>query len=301
MSQRPILVFGASGRHGGTGYAVAKGLLEQGYPVRLISRQKTPDFGDLIERGAEQAQADLRDRPSLLPALKDVETAFFVYPINGGIVEAAANFASAGRDSGLKRVVVMSMGPAHPFGPSHLGRAQWLAEEIFRWAGFSCINLRIMAFFYENLALQHATEIREESRMENSFADLPLPWISASDAGRIALHAITHPDRFDGQTDFYPIGGEFITHTQIADLFSKKLGRAIQFRTISQAEWQARMEQRVGTDPRINPDMAKHISTMGASLTEVPPVTMLVPFQALTHESPMPLAQWVEQNIKLFQ
>src|ERR1041384_842466 len=177
MSQRPILVMGASGRHGGTGYTVAKGLLEQRYPVRLMSHQQTPNFGDLIRMGAERVQADLRDRNSLLPALKDVEAAFFAYPVNSGIVEGAANFASAGRDSGLKRIVVMSMGPAHPYSPSHLGRAQWLAEEIFNWAGFSCVNLRIMAFFFENLALQHAREIREFNRIENSFEDVPLPWI----------------------------------------------------------------------------------------------------------------------------
>jgi uncharacterized protein YbjT (DUF2867 family) len=61
------------------------------------------------------------------------------------VVDAAANFASAGRAAGLKRVVVMSMGASHPKSPSHLGRAQWLAEELLEWAGFSCLHLPIAA------------------------------------------------------------------------------------------------------------------------------------------------------------
>ncbi|MFX9962082.1 NAD(P)H-binding protein, partial [Acinetobacter baumannii] len=91
--------------------------------------------------GIDVVAGDLHDRHTLAAALADVETAYFAYPVAAGIVDAAANFAAAGRAAGLKRVVVMSMGVSRPDSPSHLGRAQYLAEEMLEWAGFGCLHL----------------------------------------------------------------------------------------------------------------------------------------------------------------
>jgi short-subunit dehydrogenase len=44
MQKNPILVFGATGKHGNTGYTVAKGLLENNFPVRLTGRQERKIF-----------------------------------------------------------------------------------------------------------------------------------------------------------------------------------------------------------------------------------------------------------------
>jgi uncharacterized protein YbjT (DUF2867 family) len=41
--------------------------------------------------------------------------------------------------------------------PSPQGRAQWVAEQIFEWAGFRGVHLRIAAFFMENVPLSGRT------------------------------------------------------------------------------------------------------------------------------------------------
>jgi uncharacterized protein YbjT (DUF2867 family) len=125
-AKKPILVVGATGRHGGTGAFVARRLAELGQPIRAMTRRKDALVRQLP--GAEIVVADLHDRRAPIPALEGTDVAYFTYPIASGIVDAAANFASAARASGLKRLVVMSMGPAHPESTSPLGRAQWLAE-----------------------------------------------------------------------------------------------------------------------------------------------------------------------------
>ena len=130
----PILITGATGRHGGTGAHLARRLREAGRSVRALVRRLDERTAPLQALGAEIVVGDLHDRASLVPALEGVGSAYFTYPVNGGIVQAAANFAAAARQvGGRPRVVVMSVGVSHPESPSHLGRAQWLAEEVLGW------------------------------------------------------------------------------------------------------------------------------------------------------------------------
>jgi uncharacterized protein YbjT (DUF2867 family) len=114
VSSKPILVVGSTGRHGGTGATVARILRERGLRVRALTRKTDARVAPLEAIGAEVVAGDLHNRQSLKGPLEDVEVAYFMYPVAGGIVDAAANFASAGRASGLKRVVVMSMAVSHP-------------------------------------------------------------------------------------------------------------------------------------------------------------------------------------------
>jgi uncharacterized protein YbjT (DUF2867 family) len=287
--QKPILVVGATGRHGGTGAAVAHALLAQGSPVRALVRKVDERTIPLQALGAELIQGDLHDRRSLAKALEDVEAAYFTYPISAGVVDAAANFAAAGRSTGLKRVVVMSMAPAHPESPSHLGRAQWLAEEILQWAGFSCLHLRIAAVFFENIEMLHRDEIESDGVIRNSFADIPVSWIAAEDAAGIAAVALLHPERFEGQTAIYPGAERQYTQTEIAEIIGRHLGRPIRHETISKQSWQERIVRLNGTDARVGADMAAHISAVAASLTKPFPPNDII--ASTTGRSPMSLEE----------
>src|SRR5258708_3390309 len=114
---KPVFVVGATGRHGGTGGMVARSLLYLGIPVRGLARTVDARADELRAAGAELVFGDLNDRRSLVGLLDGIDTAYLTYPISGGIVNAAANFASAGRAAGLKRAVIMSMAPSHPQSP----------------------------------------------------------------------------------------------------------------------------------------------------------------------------------------
>src|SRR6266851_9781603 len=106
-SLNPILVVGGTGRHGGTGAYVVRQLIKLGIPVRALTRPRDDRAGALEEIGAEVAVGDLRDRRSLIPALEGTVTAYFTYPVAGGIVDAAANFASAARSVGLPTAICL--------------------------------------------------------------------------------------------------------------------------------------------------------------------------------------------------
>jgi uncharacterized protein YbjT (DUF2867 family) len=276
-----ILVVGATGRHGGTGRFVAASLVRSGRRVRALVRQEDERVQFLKELGAEIVVGDLRDRCSLKPALHGVLSAFFTYPVAGGIVDAAANFSSAGREAGLRRIVVMSMAASHPESPSHLGRAQWLAEQVLEWAGFSCLHLRIAAFFIENLMLLHGADIYRDGIIRNSYpGDVPLPWIGAEDAARVAVAAMLWPERFGSAKEVYPSGGNRYSFTEIAATLTRQLGRPVRHETITSESWQEHLRGQRHRDARINEDMARHIAALGAATRR--PLAIEDSFEVLT-------------------
>lgn len=286
-----ILVLGAAGRHGGTGAAVVRALRESGHQVRALVRVIDSRVKPLQDIGAEVVAGNLLDRRSLLEPLKDIDVAYFTYPVAGGIIEAAANFSSAARSAGLKRVVVMSMGVSNPDGPSHLGRAQWLAEELFEASGISCLHLRIAAFFFENIELLHRTEVLNEGAIRNSFTNVKISWMAGEDAGRLAVSALLHPERFSGETAIYPSGGERYSYAEIAEVLERHLGRAIHHETISAETWQTRLLSLGSKDSRINVDMAKHISALGASLRQDFPSNDI--FERVTGKKPISIVDFL--------
>jgi uncharacterized protein YbjT (DUF2867 family) len=298
-SLNPILVVGGTGRHGGTGAYVVRQLIKLGVPVRALVRQRDDRAAALEEIGTKVVVGDLRDRRSLIPAFEGTVTAYFTYPITGGIVDAAANFASAARAGGLKRLVVMSMGPANPDSPSHLGRAQWLAEELLEWSGLSCIHLRIASLFFENLELLHREDILGDGVIRNSFPDLPMNWIAGADAGKLAVAALRFPERFGDKTAVYPTGSEKFTHSEVAGIIGRHLGRSLRYETISAEAWQTRLMELSEHDGRINLDMARHISTVGAAMRKPFPINDM--FGAVTREQAMTLDEALRSGYLAFK
>jgi uncharacterized protein YbjT (DUF2867 family) len=298
-SLNPILVVGGTGRHGGTGAYVVRQLIKLGIPVRALARQRDDRAGALEEIGAKVVVGDLRDRRSLIPALEGTVTAYFTYPIAGGIVDAAANFASAARSVGLKRLVVMSMAPAHPDSPSHLGRAQWLAEELLEWSGLSCIHLRIAAVFFEDLELLHREDILGDGVIRNSFPDLPMNWIAGVDAGKLAVAALRFPERFGDKTAVYPAGSENFTNSEVVGIIGRHLGRSLRHETISAEAWQAHLMDLSQRDDRISLDMARHISDVGAAMRKPFPINDM--FGAVTQERAMTLDEALRSGYLAFK
>lgn len=306
MTDNPILVTGATGRHGNTGGLLVRRLLAEGYPVRVLARTLSERTDRLSELGAEIVVGDLHDRRSLVPALADVDLAYFTYPIAAGVVTAAANYAAAVREVGrAPRTVVMSMGPAHPGHPSDLGRAQWLAEQVLEWAGLDVLILRVTALFHENLRVLHAHSIKDTGVFRNSFADSTIPWISGRDAAELGLAALLHPERFDAKV-CYPTGAEEFTHADIADLLTEVLEAPVRFEPISAAEWRDDLIALADNDGEsvVNVAMAQHISAVGQMVATRGPVAAAHDFDVLRRlidREPVSLREFIEENRPAFR
>src|SRR5512136_142298 len=103
---------------GGTGFLganLAKGLLEQGWPVRIL-RRKTSPLEAVKDLALEHAIGDITDLDSLVAAMQGVDVVFnvaaiaqywrstpnLIYKVNVG---GAQNVFDAAARSGVKRVV----------------------------------------------------------------------------------------------------------------------------------------------------------------------------------------------------
>ena len=298
-SAAPILVTGATGRHGSTGAHVARRLREEGRPVRILARTLSERTDALAGLGAEVVIGDLHDRRGLVTALTDVELAYFTYPVEAGVVPAAANYTAAVRETGRAiRTVVMSMGPAHPLHPSDLGRAQWLAEEVMTWGGLDVLILRVGATFHQNLIALHGDSIRRENLLRNSFGDGQVGWINGSDAGELAVAALLRPSTFDGPV-CYPTGSELLNHHEIAEILTQELGRPITFEPISPDQWRDELVRVAEDHPGgvVNPAMAGHIANVGAAVAArgAPPADC-TQLSRLINRTPVSLREFVRAN-----
>jgi NAD(P)H dehydrogenase (quinone) len=239
----PILVTGATGRHGGTGRAVARSLIARGLRVRALVRKMDGRADAIAAEGAELVIADYADYASLLRALDGVRHAYFCYPVGAGIAEAAGLFATAGKEQGLQRIVDLSLRSTSPDSATPQGRAQWVAEKIFEWAGFDGVHLRIAAFFMENLLKLDAESVRTAGSIANAFGDAALSWVSGADVGRLAAALIADPTLASERVLVAP-GTVHLTYPQIAQRISAVLGRHVGYSELTSDDWrQALIDQ----------------------------------------------------------
>src|SRR5271154_1609979 len=237
---KAILVTGATGRQGGTGRAVAKVLLERGLPVRALVRTLDERAEALRELGLEIVVGDFGNYRSLIAALDGVESAYFCYPVGAGIAEAAGFFAGAGREQGLKRIVDLSLATTRVDSPSPQGRAQWVVEQIFEWAGFGGVHLRIAAFFMENIPLLDGHDIRRSGRIANSFGDKALSWISGNDVGAMAAKLLIN-NAHASERILIAGGVERLSYGEVAKTISAAVGKPVRYDELTPDEWRCEL------------------------------------------------------------
>jgi uncharacterized protein YbjT (DUF2867 family) len=301
----PVLVIGATGRHGGTGATVVDLLLARGRSVRALVHTDDERAAALRRRGAAAVVADLHDRGSLAAAAGDVSAIYFTYPVGPGVISATANLASVLVEAGsTAHLVVMSMVVASHDSPSRLGQAQAVAEEILIWAGLNPTVLRFAGLFHENVLLLHETTIRDDAVIANSFGDGVAPWIGGRDAAELAVVHLLAPSPASAQIS-YPPPAEAISHAQVARIISSQTGRPIRYQQIPAATWRLQLEAAAESEPAspINKGMAQHISALGAALSQRTEPLIAPDPQALTAmlgHPPTSFSDFVRQNLPRF-
>ena len=116
MTERPVLVTGANGN---TGSFAITNLLDRNVKVRAFVQTNDERASRLRSRGVEVAVGDLTDINDVRAALEGVGAAYFVYPIQPGLIEAGAYFAQAAQEAGVSAIVNMSQISARREAKSH--------------------------------------------------------------------------------------------------------------------------------------------------------------------------------------
>ena len=212
-----ILVSGATGQQGG---AVARHLLDDGFTVRALTRDKTKEAAQVLkELGAEIAEGNFDDRNSLMQALDGAYGAFSVQntwtdgPENE--IRFGKAFADAAIDAGLEHFVYTSVGGAErETGIPHF-ESKWEIEKYIRGIKLPATILRPV-FFMNNWSM-FKDAITNGTLPQPLSPDTSLQQIAVDDIGAFAALSFSNPEEWMGKA--VEIAGDELTMTETAEVF----------------------------------------------------------------------------------
>ena len=222
MTRPTILVTGATGS---TGSAVVSQLLRREWPVRALVHRADARAARLRALGTDVVLGDLFQADRLAEALRGVGRAYFCPPTHPHMLDSAAMFAAAAQDAGLDSLVVLSQWLASSAHPSILTRHHYLADRLFaRVAGMSVTTIN-PGFFADNY-LQLIAFAAQLERLPNPFGDSRNAPPSNADIARVAVAALTDPDRHAGRT-YRPTGPDLLDAAGMAAALTRVLDRPV--------------------------------------------------------------------------
>ena len=226
-AHRPIhLVTGAAGA---TGQRATRLLLERGHAVRAFVRIDDTRARALSDAGAEVVVGDMLRFDDVSRALEGVRSAYFVYPIAPGLLEATAVFAQAATETGVRAVVNMSQISARREAASRAAQQHWIGERLMDRAPFAVTHLR-PTFFADNFVFS-SRQIAHEGVFRYPFGDGRHAPIAVEDQAHVITAVMEDPEPHAGKT-YQLLGPVEMNHHDIAESFSKVLGRTITYQPI---------------------------------------------------------------------
>jgi hypothetical protein len=100
--KRKVLITGATGD---TGHAAIKESIRRGLDVRAMIHVKDDRSAALEKLGADIVIGDLHQIDTIRHAMEGTDAAYFVYPVQPGLIEATVNFAQAAKEAAVAAVV----------------------------------------------------------------------------------------------------------------------------------------------------------------------------------------------------
>jgi uncharacterized protein YbjT (DUF2867 family) len=227
-----FVIAGVTGR---VGRAAAEDLLVRGAVPTVIIRDERR-AGEWRERGAAVAVGSLDDEPFLTRTLEGADGFFTLLPENvdsedfhGARRRMAGAIAGAVRASGVPHVVMHSaVAAVLPSGNGPAADLHYL-EQRLRGSGATLSALRA-CFLQDNVrdAVGPARQAGVFPTLLPS-ADLPVPMIAASDAGRFAARALLGPP---AASEIVDLLGPRYSIRDVAERLGAALGRDLEVVTI---------------------------------------------------------------------
>ncbi len=251
MSKRTIFVAGATGDTGG---AATEALLAAGEQVRTLVRAEDARSDRLKYRGVQIFVGDLSNLNDTARALEGIFSAYFVFPIESGGIQATAYFAQAARENGVSAIVNMSQISARRAAASHAARDHWVSEQVFNWSGVPVTHLRPTFFAQWLIYPGQVATIKNDGVLRLPFGDGRHAPIAAEDQGRVIAAILRDPTPHAGK--IYPLHGPVeMNHHEIAEQISKALGRPVKYQPVDLEMFKKRLD----SDSKFSTTFAQHL------------------------------------------
>ena len=215
-----ILVTGATGK---VGQEVVRQLATAGAPARALVRDATRASAIRIP-GVEIAVGDLA-RPETLPAVfAGVDRIFLLTPAAPDQVELQSNALEAGRRSGARRIVKVSVAGG-PDAGTQIGRWHWATEKQIEASGLGFTFLR--PTLYMQQMLSYAPSIAATGSFSAPMGAGEIAVVDTRDVAAVAVAALTE-DGHDRR--IYDLTGpEALSYDRMADAISDAIGKKVAY------------------------------------------------------------------------
>jgi uncharacterized protein YbjT (DUF2867 family) len=261
MKEQMVLVTSAAGGgQGQTGRHVTEKLRAKGVAVRAFVHREDERSEHLRRLGAEVFVGDFLDIHSVRRAVEGVSSVYFAYPVQAGLLDAAAIMAFASREAGIDRLVNLVMLQSSPDAPTPRMRQNYLSEQVFEWAGIHVAHLRATVF-YENLKALVRLSLATQGaiRLPWGSESTRVPLVAAEDVASVAAALLVDPTTPAGAA--FPLIGAILTLRDILNAFSRVLGKTLQYEEISDDAW-----RRETLAHGYNPHSVEHLSHLWAAI-----------------------------------
>jgi NAD(P)H dehydrogenase (quinone) len=229
---KTVLISGATGD---TGRPAVSESIALGLKVRALVHSVDERAKALADLGAEVVEGDLLDINTVRPAMEGVDAAYFVWPVQPGLIHATVNFAQAAKEAGVGAVINLSQRSANRWSKSDACRDSFIAEEVLNWSGVNVVHLR-PTYFLEWLLYPWQLPYLQQGVLRMPVGKGRHSPIAADDQGRVIAALLQNSDGHVGTT--IPISGPIeMDHEQMAAELSEALGRKIVFQDLPVEEY----------------------------------------------------------------
>jgi uncharacterized protein YbjT (DUF2867 family) len=219
-----ILVTGATGRVGGQ---VVQQLVQRGADVRVLVRD--PAKAD-FPAGVEVVQGDLLDIDAVRAAFSGVRTLFLLNAVAADEFTQALITLNIARESGVERVVYLSVIHADRFVNVPHFAVKSGAERMIQQMGFSATILRPAYFIDNELTIKDVV-------LNHGFYPMPiggkgLAMVDARDIAEVAAIELIRRDQAPGKLPTETlnlVGPDTLTGSDVAAIWSDVLGRPVAY------------------------------------------------------------------------
>jgi NAD(P)H dehydrogenase (quinone) len=229
---KTVLISGATGDTGRPSVAESIAL---GLNVRALVHRVDERAQALADLGAEIVEGDLLDINTVRPAMEGVDSAYLVWPVQPGLIQATVNFAQAAKEAGVATVINLSQRSADRWSTSDSCRDTFLAEEVLNWSGVNVVHLR-PTYFLEWLLYPWQLPYLQQGVLRMPAGKGRHSPIAADDQARVIATLLHNADGYIGTT--IPISGPVeMDHEQMAAELSEALGRTVVYQDLPVQEY----------------------------------------------------------------
>ena len=231
LADKTIFVTGATGNQGG---AVVRNLLQQGFTVKALTRNKNaPKAAVLLKSQATVIEGNLDNPSSYSHHLKGVDGVFSVIDFKQGPVRETRqgiDLADCATDNGVKHFLYSSVIGAD----ANTGIPHWESkcriETHIKQTGLRYTIIRPSSLFENFLIPQVKSRLLKGKLVTPTHKNKVQQYISAEDIGKISTMIFMNTEKYNNQT--ITIGAEQMDGLQLAAVFSKVWSKSISYQQL---------------------------------------------------------------------